>query len=113
MEAMPDHDPIPQRRARERRADYERAAIAWARYKRTMKWMVLVAAVCVLLSLIYLKSFGDPVSIHMVIATIAGVGLTVLVGTGLMGLVFLSSRTGHDEQAGHNMSGESNDDEDS
>ena len=43
-----------------------------------------------LLSLIYLKSFGDPVPIHMVIATIAGVGLTVLVGTGLMGLVFLS-----------------------
>ena len=35
----------------------------------------------------------------MVIATIAGVGLTVLVGTGLMGLVFLSNRTGHDEDA--------------
>ena len=29
----------------------------------------------------------------------AGVGLTVLVGTGLMGLVFLSSRSGHDEDA--------------
>jgi len=114
MEAMPDHDPTPQRRAAERSADYERAAIAWARYKRTMRWMVLVAAVCVLLSLIYLKSFGDPVSVHMVIATIAGVGLTVMVGTGLMGLVFLSSRTGHDEQAGHDMSGgERNDDEDS
>ena len=47
-----------------------------------MKWMALVAVVCVLLSLIYLKSFGDPVPIHMMIATIAGVGLTVLVGTG-------------------------------
>ena len=87
MEAMPGHDPIPPQRAP---PDYERAAIAWARYKRTMKWMVLVAVVCVLLSLIYLKSFGDPVPVHMVIATIAGVGLTVLVGTGLMGLVFLS-----------------------
>ena len=61
--------------------------------------MVLVAVVCVLLSLIYLKSFGDPVPIHMMIATIAGVGLTMLVGTGLMGLVFLSSRSGHDEEA--------------
>ena len=35
----------------------------------------------------------------MVIATIAGVGLTILVGTGLMGLVFLSNRSGHDDEA--------------
>lgn len=96
MEAMPHHDPLPDRRP----PDYGRAAAAWARYKRLMKWMVLVAIVCVLLSLIYLKSFGDPVPIHMMIATIAGVGLTVLVGTGLMGLVFLSNRSGHDEEAG-------------
>ena len=96
MEAMPEHDPVPHKRAE----DFERAAIAWARYKRTMKWMVVVAAVSALLSLIYLKSFGDPVPIHMVIATIAGVGLTVLVGTGLMGLVFLSNRSGHDDEAG-------------
>jgi len=96
MEAMPEHDPIPHSRA----GDFERAALAWARYRRMMKWMALFALVCVLLSLIYLKSFGDPVPVHMVIATVAGVGLTVLVGTGLMGLVFLSNRSGHDEQAG-------------
>jgi len=96
MEAMPEHDPTPPVR---RPPDYERAAEAWARYKTTMKWMALVAAVCVLLALVYLKSFGDPVPIHMVIATAAGVGLTIMVGTGLMGLVFLSSRTGHDEDA--------------
>jgi hypothetical protein len=95
MEAMPHHDPIPTRRGQ----DFERASLAWDRYKRMMRWMVLVAIVCVLLSLIYLKSFGDPVPVHMMIATIAGVGLTVLVGTGLMGLVFLSNRSGHDEEA--------------
>jgi len=67
-----------------------------------MRWMALLALVCVLLSLIYLKSFGDPVPIHMAIATIAGVGLTVLVGAGLMGLIFLSNRTGHDEEASRN-----------
>ena len=92
---MPRHDPPPRRP----QADYERAATAWARYKRMMKWMALAALVAVLLSLIYLKSFGEPVPVHMMIATIAGVGLTVLVGTGLMGLVFLSNRTGHDEDA--------------
>jgi hypothetical protein len=101
MEAMPHHDPIPTRRGQ----DFERASLAWSRYKRMMRWMALVAITCVLLSLIYLKSFGDPVPVHMMIATIAGVGLTVLVGTGLMGLVFLSNRSGHDEEAGR-QSGE-------
>ena len=65
-----------------------------------MKWMALAAVVAVLVALIWLKSFGEPVPIHMMIATILGVGLTVLVGTGLMGLVFLSSRSGMDEEAG-------------
>jgi hypothetical protein len=65
-----------------------------------MRWMALAAIVTILLSLIYLKSFGDPVPIHMLIATIAGVGLTMLVGTGLMSLVFLSNRSGADDAAG-------------
>lgn len=91
---MPRHDPLPPRT----RTDYEQAAASWQRYKRIMGWMGLAAITAALLAVIYLKSFGDPVPIHMVIATVAGVGLTVLVGTGLMGLVFLSHRTGHDEQ---------------
>ena len=91
---MPRHDPIPHRKP-----DYERAAVAWERYKRMMKWMVLAAAVTVALSLLYLWRSGGPLPLHMVIATIAGVGLTVLVGTGLMGLVFLSNRSGHDDEA--------------
>jgi hypothetical protein len=91
---MPRPDPIPRRRASER-------AALWARFRRLMGWMALAALVAVLLALIYLKSFGDPVPIHMQIATILGVGLTVLVGTGLMSLVFLSSRSGHDEDAAH------------
>ena len=65
-----------------------------------MKWMALVAAVTVFLSLLYLRQAGGPMPLHMVIATIAGVGLTVLIGTALMGLVFVSSRSGHDEEAG-------------
>jgi cation transporter-like permease len=61
-----------------------------------MKWMVLASALAVGFSLFYLSRYEE-LRLHMVIATIAGVGLTVLVGTALMGLVFLSSRTGHDE----------------
>jgi hypothetical protein len=104
MEAMPQHDPLPPRRG----PDYERTAAAWTRYWKIMRWMALAAVITVLLSLIYLKSFGDPVPIHMVIATIAGVGLTMLVGTGLMGLIFLSSRSGHDDEANR---GERHDDD--
>jgi hypothetical protein len=99
---VPRHDPVPRPR---RQPDYRRAAAAWARYKAMMRWMALAALVSVLLALLYLKAAGGPVPIHMAIATIAGVGLSVLLGTGLMGLVFLSSNSGHDEEA----AGERND----
>jgi hypothetical protein len=102
MAAMPRHDPLPAKRP----PDYERAATAWQQYRRMMKWMVLASAVTVLLALLYLWNTGGIASIHMLIATVAGVGLTVLVGTGLMGLVFLSSRTGHDEDAHHGVHGD-------
>ena len=92
---MPRHDPIP----RSRKTDYERAAIAWARYKKTMRWMVLLAAVTVGLSLLYLKRSGAPMPLHLVVATMAGVFLVILLGTGLMALVFLSNRSGHDDEA--------------
>jgi hypothetical protein len=106
---MPSHDPIPPRpkpestdeRLAELRiaAQHERTALAWFRYKRLMSWMAVAAVVAVLLALIYLKSSGQPVPLHMAIATVAGVGFTVLLGTGLMGLVYFSSNSGHDEGA--------------
>ena len=109
MAAMPRHDPIPPYdRPRERverpvsnatPEQLARAAEAWARYKRLMKWMVVAAAVTVLLALAWLRAETGEMPLHMVIATIAGVGLSVLVGTGLMGLVFLSNTSGHDDAA--------------
>lgn len=88
---MPRHDPSP--------PPAERTALAWTRYKKLMSWMALAAVVAVLLALLYLKSTGGPVPIHMVIATIAGVGFSVLLGTALMGLVYFSSHSGHDDAA--------------
>lgn len=90
---MPHQDKIPRPPA-----GNGRAAGEWQRYRALMKWMVLAAAIAVGLALLYLSWFEE-LRLHMVIATIAGVGLTVLVGTGLMGLVFLSSRSGHDDEA--------------
>ncbi len=95
MEAMPRHDPIP----RPPDAPRDDTALAWARYRRFMGWMVLLALAVALLAVAWLASDGEPLRLHMVIATMLGVGFTMLVGTGLMGLVFLSNRTGHDEDA--------------
>ena len=97
MGAMPRHDPVPRKsplRLRPRRrglgalqGDHEVDGGGRSGHRRCSRSS-------------YLKSFGDPVPIHMVIATAAGVGLTMLVGTGLMGLVSSRSRSGHDEAAG-------------
>ena len=102
---MPRHDPVPP----SSQAHYERAAAAWERYKLLMRRMVLVAVATAALSIFYLWLTGAPMRLHMVIAVFAGVALTVLVGTGLMGLVFLSSRSGHDDEANR---GESQNDPD-
>lgn len=102
MQSMPRHDPIPPRdragRTPPPAADQQRA-LAWRRYKALMSWMAVAAVIAVLLALIYLKSSGGPVPIHMVIATVAGVGFSVLLGTALMGLVYFSNNSGHDDSA--------------
>jgi len=76
----------------------ETSRIAWARYRRLMRGMTIVSLVAVVGALSYLRwSMGDALTIHMMIATAAGVGLSVMLGAALMGLVFLSSGSGHDE----------------
>ena len=91
MQSMPRHDPIPPKP--------EPSALAWSRYKQMMKWMALASAIAAALAVAWLKATSDSMPWQMVLATIAGVGLSVLLGTALMGLVFLSDRTGHDEAA--------------
>lgn len=84
---------------RNRLADPDYAAFAWGRYRRVMRWMALFAAVAIGAALLYLKLSGAPLTLHLVIATVLGVGITALLGTALMGLAFLSSGSGHDADA--------------
>ncbi|MBY8825361.1 hypothetical protein [Sphingomonas colocasiae] len=79
-------------------SDPDYARFAWARYRRLMAWMALVAVLSVIAAIAYLHAVHGPIPIHMLIATILGIGLSVMLGAGLMGLVFLSSGTGHDER---------------
>lgn len=78
--------------------DPDYAAFAWGRYWRIMRWMALAALLCVAVGVGLLWWWNGVPSIHMLIAAAAGIGLTVMLGAALMGLVFLSSGTGHDEQ---------------
>jgi hypothetical protein len=73
------------------------AAHAWARYKRLMRWMAGFTAVVVVVALGLLYSQLGSSSVHLYLATALGVGFAVLLMSALMGLVFLSSGTGHDE----------------
>jgi hypothetical protein len=96
MAAMPHHDPVPPRRDPR---DLERAHRAWLHYRKTMRWMVLASVAAALLAIFYLWVTGTPMRLHLVIATLAGVFLSVLLGTGLMGLVFASNLSGADDAA--------------
>lgn len=85
---MPRHDPPPSPRAS-----------AWLRFRRIMRWMSL-AAILSAGAAVYFVMRGEPdVKIHMLIATALGAGLSVLLGTALMTLAFVSSGSGHDEEA--------------
>lgn len=54
--------------------------------------LAMIVAACLLLY----RTYGL-VSIHFYIAAVLGIGLTMMLGAALMGLLFLSSGTGHDE----------------
>jgi len=73
------------------------AAHAWARYRRLMRLMFLVTVMVVALAMLLVYRENGTASVHLFIATALGLGLTMLLLSALMGLVFLSSGTGHDE----------------
>lgn len=77
--------------------DPDNAAHAWARFRWLMKLMFGITSVAVVLSLGFLYWRNGLVSIHLYIATALGVTAAMMLMAALMGLVFLSSGTGHDE----------------
>ena len=73
------------------------ANFAWARFRRLMRWMMLVTVTMVIGATAALYRSNGFVSIHFYIATALGIGFAMLLMSVLMGLVFLSSGSGHDE----------------
>jgi uncharacterized protein (DUF2062 family) len=79
------------------------AAHAWARYRRIMKLLLVATMLTVALATGLLFAYNGMVSVHFYIAVALGISLTMLLGGALMGLVFLSNGTGHDESVDNRM----------
>lgn len=87
------------------------SAHAWARYKRLMRWMFAFTLVVVIAALGLVYAQNGMVSVHFFIATALGIGFMMLLTAALMGLVFLSSGTGHDESVSDAADSGQSDDE--
>ena len=77
--------------------DPKNAAFAWRRYKRLMKFMVAVTLGTVAAALVLLSRLVEETSIHFYIAAGLGIAASMMLMSALMGLVFLSNGTGHDQ----------------
>ena len=77
--------------------DPDKASFAWARYRRLMRWMLLFTLTVIAVAMTLLYRSNGFVSVHFYIATALGIGFAMLLMSALMGLVFLSAGTGHDD----------------
>lgn len=77
--------------------DPEYSAFAWRRFRRMLSAMGGVSIVTAIIALAWVYYFMGTMTIAIALATLLGVGLTVFMAATLMGLVFLSSGSGHDE----------------
>jgi len=85
---MPAQDPLPTPRHSMMR-----------RFWRIFRLLAVLSIVIAAIGVVLVTRGEGEIHASLIIATALGIGLTVLVGTGLMTLVFLSSSSGHDEAA--------------
>jgi heme/copper-type cytochrome/quinol oxidase subunit 4 len=93
---MPQPDPVPSPR-------YTMMRRFWRIFRLLALLSIVIAAIAVWL---VVQGEGE-VHASLIIATALGIGLTVLLGTGLMTLVFLSNSSGHDDAASPHIHEES------
>jgi succinate dehydrogenase hydrophobic anchor subunit len=79
---------------------------AGAEFWRMMRWIGLAAVLMVAGALTYL-AFSVGLTLHMVIATVAGVFLSTLLGCGLFALAFFSDKSGHDDDVSNSTTRQS------
>jgi hypothetical protein len=74
------------------------SGFAWTRYRWLMTWMACVSFVATSVALGALWWIGGPVPPLFLLFTAGGIFLAMLLAAALMGLVFVSAASGHDEQ---------------
>jgi hypothetical protein len=85
---VPAHDPVPTPRQSMKR-----------RFWRIFRLLVLLSVVVAAIAVLLVTQGTGEIHASLIIATALGAGFTVLLGTSLMSLAFLSSESGHDEAA--------------
>lgn len=88
-EAKPRPDPLPSPRLATMR-----------RFWRIFRLLALLSIVIAAIAVVLVTRGAGEIHASLIIATALGIGLTVLLGTGLMALMFVSSSSGHDDSAG-------------
>ena len=73
------------------------ARLAWAKFRKMLGWMGLIAVAFIVAAIAFLEYFYGPLSMGAVLAAIGGFGGSIMLAGALMGLVFLSSSSGYDE----------------
>ena len=76
------------------------------RFWRIFRLLALLSIVIAAIGVVFVTSGEGEIHASLIIATALGIGLTVLLGTGLMTLIFLSNSSGHDEAAAPDHQGE-------
>ena len=97
---MPQPDPVP-----------SPSVALKQRFWRIFRLLILLSVVIAAIAVALVASGDTAIHLNMLIATFLGVGFTMLVGTGLMTLVFLSASSGHDEEAAHRPNSEKDTDD--
>lgn len=88
-EAKPRPDPLPSPRL-----------ATMHRFWRIFRLLALLSIVIAAIAVVLVTRGAGEIHASLIIATALGIGLTVLLGTGLMALMFVSSSSGHDDSAG-------------
>ena len=65
-------------------------------FKRMAAWIVGLGVLMVVGAITYLAMTGD-LNVHMIVATVGGVFVSVVLGCGLMAASFFSDKSGHDQ----------------
>ena len=95
---MPQQDPVPSPRHS-----------MMHRFWRIFRLLALLSIVIAAIAVVLVMRGASEVHASLIIATALGIGLTVLLGSALMTLVFISSSSGHDDAATPHIRDESDD----